>query len=458
VAFRETATSFEHAKTAFALSEAHRTVACTKCHVNKVYKGLKFAACTDCHTDPHRQQFASACVTCHAGPTWKTERSARQDRFPLVGKHAGAQCASCHKQPPMRAKLELPSAPAATLTRNGEFHRLRGLSRRPSAAASTTWQGRSSRSPTARRGPCLLPQGASTGGPRRNRTVSFRGLTAACASTTDVAGSSARLLGCHGTQDFRVAFRHRAGRSAPASTATSRAKCHGSEVSQDRASRSRGEPTYRGLGTACATCLPRRHLGSSAQAPVATASGAKFAASASPREPGSRRWKAIAWSAPTTRASPARFSGNRHRSAVQGRLAECRACLGCALGQLGPRCETCHTPTAFKLASYTHQGDPEFHTAKHAALQCQSCHKPEEGVYPGGSGVAVRFAGMTSACASYFRITRGTLGARAIVPHGSSGQGLARLPQVDDVPARLPPCGPMRVLPHQQRNQDPGRC
>ena len=39
-------------------SEGHRTVACAKCHVNKVYRGVKFAACTDCHTDPHRQKFA----------------------------------------------------------------------------------------------------------------------------------------------------------------------------------------------------------------------------------------------------------------------------------------------------------------------------------------------------------------------------------------------------------------
>ena len=40
---------FDDAKARLGLTGAHRTVDCAKCHVNKVFRGLKSGSCVDCH-------------------------------------------------------------------------------------------------------------------------------------------------------------------------------------------------------------------------------------------------------------------------------------------------------------------------------------------------------------------------------------------------------------------------
>jgi len=436
VAFRETASSFDHTKTAFLLSEAHRTVACAKCHVNKVYKGVKFAACTDCHTDPHRQRFALACANCHSGPTWKTEKVEHvRTGFPLVGKHAGVQCASCHKQPPMRAKLEF----ARCAVCHGDPHR--GEFKQDCAACHT---------PTGFRGapfdhqaktkfalagrhaevPCASCHKTASTASARGGTLNadFRGLNTACASChTDVhAGKlGTACASCHDTRTFRVAtFKHPgpepfyAGQHASLACA----KCHGGEGVMKTATT--GKPvtsrTYRGLGTACATCHRDVHLGQfgsnctschSVDAPKFAAVGFSHASTnfallgKHATVECSKCHKSESGAFPAASGSAVRFKGVS---------AECRTChKDVHLGQLGQHCETCHTPTSFTLARYTHQGNPEFHSAKHATLECKSCHKPEDARYPAGNGVAVRFAGLTSACATCHQDPhRGTLGTR----------------------------------------------
>ena len=93
-------------------------MACAACHVNNKFKGLKFAACTDCHRDPHRQAavtsvaarqrqaFEPTCTTCHTSDSWRTKKLNHntQTAFPLNGRHAALDCVSCHKQPAMRVQ------------------------------------------------------------------------------------------------------------------------------------------------------------------------------------------------------------------------------------------------------------------------------------------------------------------------------------------------------------------
>ena len=82
---------FDHAKARFALTGAHRTVDCAKCHVNKVYRGLKFGSCVECHREPHRQAFGPDCTSCHTTETWKTRTfDHARTAFPLKGAHATA--------------------------------------------------------------------------------------------------------------------------------------------------------------------------------------------------------------------------------------------------------------------------------------------------------------------------------------------------------------------------------
>ena len=90
---------FNHDQTRYPLRGMHQDVGCTKCHKSMVFKNVS-TRCVDCHADLHRGQFGANCDSCHSVKGWQV--SARQiqnhqNRFPLVGAHAMADCAQCHK-------------------------------------------------------------------------------------------------------------------------------------------------------------------------------------------------------------------------------------------------------------------------------------------------------------------------------------------------------------------------
>ncbi|MCC6809553.1 MAG: hypothetical protein IT381_19140 [Deltaproteobacteria bacterium] len=101
---------FDHATTDFPLLGKHKRVACDKCHATKTGGGLdaafppvEHAACSSCHQDPHNKRFGQRCESCHTLDGWHTLKKGAVDRefhdktrFPLVGAHAGVECASCH--------------------------------------------------------------------------------------------------------------------------------------------------------------------------------------------------------------------------------------------------------------------------------------------------------------------------------------------------------------------------
>jgi hypothetical protein len=99
----------EHTKTAYPLGGKHTAVACAKCHIPAgratLYK-IKFAKCTDCHSDNHQGQFAAAphfnrCQDCHSVQAYRPAEFAlaqhKKTRFPLVGAHLAVPCGDCHK-------------------------------------------------------------------------------------------------------------------------------------------------------------------------------------------------------------------------------------------------------------------------------------------------------------------------------------------------------------------------
>lgn len=97
---------FDHDRTAFRLTGAHRAAACMKCHGDGVYAG-KSHECVSCHQSeysgtndpPHASAGfpAAACASCHTTTSWS---GAAFDHgatsFPLTGAHRNAACASCH--------------------------------------------------------------------------------------------------------------------------------------------------------------------------------------------------------------------------------------------------------------------------------------------------------------------------------------------------------------------------
>lgn len=104
-----TFTVAEHARTGFPLVTPHTAVKCTSCHIpagTLTRFKIKFAACVDCHEDPHHGQFAAEpwrnqCERCHASDTFKTSNMTlakhQKSTFPLTGGHLAVACNDCHK-------------------------------------------------------------------------------------------------------------------------------------------------------------------------------------------------------------------------------------------------------------------------------------------------------------------------------------------------------------------------
>ncbi len=107
---------FDHAATGFVLAGRHETIACRACHRPREegpalpFDGL-LAACTACHADVHRDQFARTgsggaadadgttdCGRCHTPIDWLAERfdHDRDATFSLDGGHRGVACDRCH--------------------------------------------------------------------------------------------------------------------------------------------------------------------------------------------------------------------------------------------------------------------------------------------------------------------------------------------------------------------------
>ncbi len=101
------ANQFDHSKTRYPLTGLHARVPCAKCHAPSgpegtvKFTGIAFAACSDCHKDPHRAAFKQSCETCHTTGGWHQVRMPpsfdhSKTAYPLLGKHQEVGCLKCH--------------------------------------------------------------------------------------------------------------------------------------------------------------------------------------------------------------------------------------------------------------------------------------------------------------------------------------------------------------------------
>jgi hypothetical protein len=91
---------FDHAATAFALTNRHLETSCVACHPGDRYKGTP-RECLSCHTpdDVHKGAQGKECGNCHTTADWTTQKfdHARESGFALLGRHAHIGCADCHR-------------------------------------------------------------------------------------------------------------------------------------------------------------------------------------------------------------------------------------------------------------------------------------------------------------------------------------------------------------------------
>lgn len=91
--------SFDHNTTRFKLNGQHLNVDCRSCHNTLKFQDTK-TECISCHTDMHQNTVGPDCARCHDTKSWiieKTTAMHQMSRFPLLGNHAVADCASCHQ-------------------------------------------------------------------------------------------------------------------------------------------------------------------------------------------------------------------------------------------------------------------------------------------------------------------------------------------------------------------------
>lgn len=122
--------NFSHAATSFPLLGKHSEVSCEKCHPTvsqnnkdiKVFKGIKFDKCTDCHKDVHNNKFGPDCKKCHTEQSFHVIKSIQgfdhsKTGYKLEGKHLNVACKKCHP-----AKYTQPVAHQLCTDCHTDFH------------------------------------------------------------------------------------------------------------------------------------------------------------------------------------------------------------------------------------------------------------------------------------------------------------------------------------------------
>ncbi len=93
--------SFDHDRdTKYPLTGKHRKVKCAECHRADTKVHPTPTTCLACHEakDPHKGNLGPDCQACHVTRNWKKVTFDHgQSAFPLLGMHAKAKCADCHK-------------------------------------------------------------------------------------------------------------------------------------------------------------------------------------------------------------------------------------------------------------------------------------------------------------------------------------------------------------------------
>jgi hypothetical protein len=447
VAFSDARTRFDHAKTSFPLTGAHRPVACTSCHRDRTYRGVPFASCTDCHRDPHRRAGNAAtpgqpavraaradreCTACHTTATWRS-RTVSHDTdtaFPLRGRHATVDCARCHTQPALKVKPRSDTCAACHAdVHRGAFrqdcnacHNESGFGKAPFDHSQTTF----ALTGAHEKATCVACH-KRPGATNASAAVEFHGLSSDCVSChADVHRGElgTTCQSCHSTATFRLpGYVHPrfpeffAGRHA----AVACSGCHvpdaltGPVRSDQPAVRVR----YRSTTTACASCHRDVHLGQvgpgcerchTVEAPLFRIADFPHARTEFPLVGGHARVACAACHKTETGLFPA---GHGTAVKLSGVARECSAChADVHLGQLGGDCASCHASDAFRLPDYRHQrrSMDVFLVGRHRQAPCEACHKRVTGQFPSGSATAVQYQ-IDARCAScHVDVHRGSLG------------------------------------------------
>jgi hypothetical protein len=349
---------FDHAATRYPLTGEHRRVACDACHRTTggqmLFRGLPFAACSDCHADPHAGRLGANCSSCHSTGGWATIAVGQFDHsatdYPLEGAHATVRCEACHA--------------AGAPLRIAEF------------------------------GKCTNCHADAHLG-----QLAHRDDGGACESCHSVAGFKPPDFteDDHRDTRFALAGEHRAVACVECHAETAFRRVGASEVVMTAKLR------YASLE--CADCHTDPHRG------AADRWNAQGGCAACHSDGG---WKVSVFDHATTEFpllgrhsetecgrchAPEEAVGDEHPLRLDGTPVECAACHDEPhRGQFADRaggCETCHTAVSWQDLSFDHDRDSAFRLeGAHARALCASCHLPT----PGPGEPFVLYAPLPTSC------------------------------------------------------------
>ena len=406
-----TGVTFAHLK--WPLVGRHAGNACTACHRSGVFSGLP-SSCASCHQADYQKAanpnhaaagFPTTCETCHrlADPSWQQGKFDHGAVFALVGRHATAACADCHKSGVYRGtardctRCHLPDFQKAT----NPSHVLAGFPttcetcHKPTDAAWTGATFAHTKWP-------LVGRHAGNACTTCHRSGVFSGLPSDCASCHQAdyqkaanpnhaaAGFPTACETCHKLSDpswQQGTFTHSAwplqGRHSGPTCVT----CHTSGV-------------FRGLPNDCVSChqpdYQRTANPSHAQAGFPTTCQVCHKVSDPSWSQGTFN-HATVFSLVGPHATAA--CASCHRNGVYRGTS--RDCAGCHLPKyqattspnhqaagFPTTCETCHRPTdtTWNQGTFNH-GTAFALVGRHATAACASCHA--NGVYRGTSRTCV---------------------------------------------------------------------
>lgn len=398
---------FKHEGTGFALEGAHGQVSCRDCHRSLVFQRVG-TSCADCHKDAHKGELGLRCDSCHTSHGWTNQRAmwSRHDRtrFPLTGVHARVDCDACHRGQQPNQYVTTPTecgqchVQAYQSAKNPD-HVARGFSRRcEDCHTANAWRPASGVDHSLTRFP-LTGAHLSVSCARCHVGGRYAGTPTDCNSchqanynsTTDpnhvAAGFPRTCESCHSTNAWRPATGIDHNRTNFPLTGAHRqvdcARCH-------------TNGRYAGTPTDCVAC----HR-------------SNYDATTNPNHRAGGFPTTCQSCHSTTAWRPATFDHNRTRFALTGAhrqvdCARCHAngryagtptdCYACHQsnynGTTNPNhraanfptsCQSCHTTTAWRPASFDHDGRFfPIYSGKHRGVwsSCSTCH-----TNPGNYGV-----------------------------------------------------------------------
>lgn len=389
---------FDHSRTGFVLGGRHADAECKSCH-SKPYREQRLAQeCVSCHRkdDHHRGSLGDDCAQCHRDSDWKKTRfDHRSTGFSLLGRHALADCRSCHKQGD-----DFKNAPTTCVGCHRKDDRHADTLGSDCGTCHTPDKWKPSIGFNHARTSFVLTgkhQVAQCKGCHED-AQHFRGVSHECIAChrkddTHKGRNGEGCADCHGTDDWkRSRFDHAAQTKFALRGAHQKVKCeschtgdiHTEKLAMECASCHRDDDPHRGkLGATCTDCHDES------------------------------AWK------------PSHFDHNKIAFVLLGahRVVTCDkchatqiyrdtadSCSGCHAkddrheGALGSACEACHNTRDWRLGEFDHQRQTQFPLdGAHKSVSCDQCHRKDRAGAP-------RIAGSCASCHISVDVHEGAFG------------------------------------------------